>query len=341
MQSNKSLYLVAAFLPHYRAPIYSLLNSKYSCTWVTCRNYKYAKSIKKIESTSGWNILEYLTLNFWKIGYNIGWYRYVFVENLILIPLPNNVSDWLLILARKLMNRSTTIWTQGPNYSDGNIKIIYKTLFVALADNIFTYNNYSKDIYSSYLKSKDIQVIYNSLSGKVAQKQKGKDLLYSGRLLADRNLEFIIDYLAKYPERSLHIVGDGDYRSLLEMKAKNTQANILFYGEVYDLPVDIYKKCGYGIVPGHSGLNILMYIENGLVPITHNKSSLHMPEFEILESVSAHVLYEYNSVDSLNKTLTSLDSDKELCEGVFESLKFEIESKWNPRNQLKIVEKYT
>ena len=125
------------------------------------------------------------------------------------------------------------------------------------------------------------------------------------------------------------------------MKSKNTQANILFYGEVYDLPVDIYRKCGYGIVPGHSGLNILMYIENGLVPITHNNLSLHMPEFEILESVSTYVTYEYNSVDSLNRILASMDGDKQLCEGVFESLKFEIESKWNPRNQLKIVEKYT
>lgn len=340
MKSNKLLHISTAFLPHYRAPVYSLINTTYTCRWLVGNDYKYAKSIKKIELDVNWNVYEYRVIYIGKLSYNVGWYKNILVDHLIVIPLPNSISDWLLLLSRKLSKKETTVWTQGPNYSDGVLKIFYKTSLAVLADNILTYNNYAKNIFVKGFKRKNIEVIYNSLNGNVGSKKSGKDLLYIGRILPDRNLEFIIKYIGTYSDRALHIVGDGEYRLRLEVMANDLSMNVFFYGEMYEIPESIYEKCGYGIVPGHSGLNILKYIENGLVPVTHNNCELHMPEYEILEQVSRHVTYDFNSLQSLKSTLTSLDRNIKLSESVFESLKFEIVSKWNPRNQLRIVEKY-
>jgi glycosyltransferase involved in cell wall biosynthesis len=144
-----------------------------------------------------------------------------------------------------------------------------------------------------------------------------KRFLYVGRLVAEKDLLFLINGFKHFPQGTLSIVGSGPLEQTLKQAAGE---NIRFLGYVPNNQLAaIYRQHDVFILPSVSepwGLVVEEALQNGLPVIVSDKVGCNK---DIVENLKAGKIFESHSRDSLLKTMRSLSDIvvyNEFCENV-------------------------
>ena len=350
------------FAPHYRAPIYSLLSKEFDTDFVFGR---LMGDIKKMDyDLLRGNVLEveYISKN--GLIYQTGIVSMLFkqYDKYVLTGEPRNISVWLFLLCAKLFHKKQVfLWTHGYYGKENKIKHLLNRFFYNLADGIFLYGNYARNLMlEDGFNENKLFVVHNSLD---YEQQMGirkqllpsniyKDhfgnsypvIIFIGRLTKEKKLHQLVDMLEIFKNRgeifNLIFVGDGVDKGTLEnlVKEKNLTRQVWFYGACYDelMNAEMIYNADLCIAPGNVGLTAIHVMMFGTPVLTHNDFMHQMPEFEsIIPSVTGDFFY-HDNLESMTECVEKWFMMNKDREKVRSACMEEIDKSWNPIYQLKI-----
>jgi len=280
---------------------------------------------------------------------------------------PYCLSTWIVALRLKLFSNSKKLyfWTHGWYGKENRITKIIKKSFFKLADGIFLYGNYARDlmVQEGFDVSK-LFVIHNSLDHgkqvKLRQSLKENDiyknhfgndnpsLLFIGRLTKVKKLDMLIKALAKLNEAGKPVnvvfVGDGIESDRLKKLSKqlNVESQCWFYGSCYDEKqnAELIYNADLCVAPGNVGLTAMHSMVFGTPVISHDEFKWQMPEFEAIKPGKTGDFFKFNDLDSLIETISNWLSTHMDRDAVRKACYEEIDNYWTPEYQMSILEKY-
>jgi glycosyltransferase involved in cell wall biosynthesis len=363
--SKKSLCCILNHAPHYRESIFRMLDDEFNCSFyigdkvispVKQMNYKNLKGFKKVFS------------NKWILGTTFMWNNGV--VNLILkkydfyllIGEPSILSNWVILIIAKVLNKKVFIWGHGIKDLSKNKNYWFERLFHRLPHKIFVYGdraknnmislNYKEDkiipIYNSLNYSEQVEIRKNLTSSNIFTshfKNNYPVVIYVGRILYSKKLNLIVEAtnkLIKEGEKiNLVIVGpEVDDQSIPKLVEKlNLQQSVWFYGPCYQekLLAELFYNSNVSVTPGDIGLSAIHSLTYGCPVITHDNLVKHGPEFEVIENnITGSFFKEDNLIDLVEKIKfwINIDNSKKIATKKY-AFRL-IEEKWNPYNQLNI-----
>lgn len=360
----KHTCLIYNYAQHYRLNIFSLMNSMINCDFFFGDKME---DVKKIDYS--------LLSNFVKEVENKKFlYKPLYFQKGV-IPLINKsytnyiilgdlhcISTWILLVLGKIYRKKIYLWTHGWYGKEIKVKKIIKKLFFGLSEGVFLYGNYARNLMiKEGINMNKLHVIYNSLSydiqlsirikinkNKIYEdhfNNKLKNLIFIGRLTPIKNLELLLEALAKLNSQcdrfNLTIIGEGVMENdlkALSIKLK-LEDRIWFYGATYD-EFEIAKliyNADLCISPGNVGLTAIHSMTYGTPVITHNNYAYQMPEFEAIEDGTTGTFFDHNEcnslVDSINRWFSKSPNRNYIREKCYEI----IDTKYNPHLQIKTI----
>ncbi|PQJ15235.1 glycosyltransferase [Aureicoccus marinus] len=364
----KKLRLTCIFnyAPHYRLPIYRLIDEHFQTDFYFGKNLKGSIRSIDMDDLSGFknyivnkNILG--TNYLWQKGALRAFFRHQ--ESIcILTGSPYTVSNWVIGLCGRLLNRKVWVWTHGMKGEKKGKRKGFEKSFYRLFDKILLYGHYSEKIMlKEGFKEKKLVVIYNSLdytkqleirrnlNQKLIFSKYFKNdfqtLIYVGRLQKVKRLDLILHAMTKLkPEIKINLVLVGketDGSNLKELVNKlGLSEHVWFYGETYDeLEIaELFNESHICISPGPIGLTAIHAATFGVPLITNDNFSKQMPEFEVIKDGMNGSFFKENDVDDLSEKirLWCNKSDEEIQTSQLYSLN-KIKQYYNPLRQLEII----
>ena len=289
-------------------------------------------------------------------------------QSIIFLGDPHFISTWFAVVIANLLGKNTYFWThafiRGNSLSD---KI--KKLFFSLPNKgLLLYGEKAKhDLISKGFDSSKLNVIYNSLdydyqlkirnnlTNDRIMKKKAElfnndypTIFFIGRLTPQKKLDKLITLINKLHYKNipcnLLFIGDGADKEDLISQVENVNLNryISFYGKCHseDELGPIIASCDICISPGEIGLTAMHSLVYGTPVITHNSYIHQMPEYEAIQPGYNGDFFKYNDDSSLLTIVTNwLNKQNKEREKIRQNCYEIIDKKYNPHNQVKILNK--
>jgi glycosyltransferase involved in cell wall biosynthesis len=254
------------------------------------------------------------------------WEESLKADVLVIEMNPRILSNWLLLLTRKLIGKKTVLWghawpRNGQNSRSDKIRHVMRKL----GDTIVTYTKSQAE--ELRLKMPDKKIVYavNSLYYKDEMIVSNSDIssinniIYVGRLTEKKKpmllLDAFIEILDSLPnDTKLIIVGDGEERGKMGEKVKNLglQNRVELLGHIgdYEILKNLYANALVSVSPGYVGLSITQSFGFG-VPMLISKYENHSPEIEVAIDGKNSLFFETDSVNSLGTQILKFYSNKQ------------------------------
>tara|TARA_R110002072_G_scaffold96968_8_gene213102 strand:+ start:1281 stop:2348 length:1068 start_codon:yes stop_codon:yes gene_type:complete len=252
--------------------------------------------------------------------------RLIFKKGLLVIELnPRILTNWIILIFRKLLNRKTIVWghawsREGKGSKTNNIRRLMKLL----ANQIVVYTNQQKRELLKEMPKKKIfsapNAVFSSLKMKTNEdiNESIINIIYVGRLSSPKKPFFLVEAFAKeinsYPFRTkLIIVGEGEEKEKIKKYIADNKLSkridLLGHISDYEKLKELYFTSLFSVSPGYVGLSITQSLGFG-VPMLVSKSENHSPEIEALELNENGLFFNTNEIDSFNKVLLKAFSNK-------------------------------
>lgn len=335
--------IILNIAPHYREPIFRLMEKEFDCNWVFGENKTDIPSSSKdfMKNVAFLPIIKkmkgFYTLKGWKshIEYQDAPEIVISLGEIKFIP------SWIMMLKNRLKGRSKRkeiiLWTHGLYGNEKGLQKYLSRLFFRLADKIIFYGERARKLtLADGYNAQRTFVIHNSLDhGKFLSLRKKlescsseiiKDvknqfkhselplLIYIGRLSLHKKIDMLIKALHDLKNQgknyNLLIVGDGpDRHHILGLTdIMDLEENIKLTGAIYDTEITapmIYASDAC-ISPGHIGLTAIHSLELGTPVITHDNFNKQAPEVEVIKPGINGELYKFGNSDSLKSSIISV-----------------------------------
>lgn len=356
---KKNLFILN-YPAHYRLPIYNKISDELNADFYFGDIPN--SNIKKIENGDLNNfrgVFKTIKLN--SFYWYVGMLKLIFkpYQNYILTGDPFIISNWIFLILAKILKKRTILWSHGMYGRESNIRVVLKKMYFSLADKLFLYGNYSKDLLIKHsFKSKKIHVIYNSLDydnqldiriklqkSDVFQnhfQNHNRNLIFIGRVQKSKKLEQVLDamiLLKKNDNLNINftIIGgvEKDYDFLEQVNQRNLSQNVWLLGECYDeyLNGQFLFNADVCVSPGDIGLTAIHSLMFNTPVITHSDFKHQGPEFEsIIHNVNGAFFLKNNIIDLAEKIKMVLQSNYTNCSQVVDEV-------WNPSNQIELMKK--
>lgn len=360
---QEKVCLIYNFGQHYRLGIFKLLNESLNIKFFFGDKLK---DIKKIDYKQLNNNVEELTniKIFKNFYYQKGASELIFKNytSYILLGEYYCISTWFILLIGLFTKKKIFLWTHGWYGKESSAQKIIKKIFFNLADGIFLYGNYAKDLMiEEGFDSEKLHVIYNSLNydeQMIYRKQCTSNDLYTsyfqnnyptlifiGRLTKIKKLNYIIEAMALLKKNNVHmnlaIIGNGEEINTLKDLVSKFQLNdnIWFVGSLYEEKEisNFVYNADLCISPGNVGLTAMHSMMYGTPVITNSDYMSQMPEFEAIKPGLTGDFFENNNVDDLSIKINNWLNLKKSRNGIRESCYNIIDSCYNPHNQLNTI----
>lgn len=353
----------------YREKIYLDIDQTYDCEWYfeqednginlfDTKKLKKAHILKHGRFISRFYIMKGLV--------SMVWNNRKKYDRYLMVGTPLCVSLWELCFLLKIFQPKSKIyfWTHGWYGKESLAERIIKKTFFKLADGLFLYGNYAKELLiKEGFDEKRLYVIHNSLSYDVQmglRKQMQASsvyldhfgntnpvLIFIGRLTPVKQLDMLVqavaDLKAKDQMYNLVFIGDGPMRASLEQCAENLNIKdqIWFYGACYDEKVnaELVYNADLCVAPGNIGLTAIHSLMFGCPALTHDDFRYQMPEFEAINPYHTGLFFKRGNQSSLNEKINEWfrvngehrDYVRKLCYK-------EIDNQWNPMFQMNVFQ---
>lgn len=190
----------------------------------------------------------------------------------------DSISMWLSAMVSQKQKNALVIESSYIESSTSGIKGLIKRLFLSRITKVYASGLAQRKISDNLgfkgetIITKGVGVFNYIKQPPYTSREEVRRFLYIGRLVAVKNIEFIIDKFNKHPELELTIIGFGELEEKLKAMAKD---NIKFLGAVDNK--DLYKhyqRADVFILPSKSepwGLVVEEALNNGTPVMISNK----------------------------------------------------------------------
>ncbi len=357
--------MIFPYAAAYREPVYSLLDKEVDCIFHFCSNTD--TTLKQMDynvlNDYRFDIKEKIIHGQWRVFE--GMKRIEFEKDDVIVC-PGNIrylSIWSLLLKNKLRKRNRVIlWTHGAYGRESRMQFIIKRLFYRLADHVFLYGDYAKDIFLRHhiMDERKITVVWNSLDYDKQIKYRTKEcdniiqghfnndyptILFIGRLTYEKKLDMLVEALHRLEYRDEYyncvFIGKGEAsEDILRAADKYGLASrVWLYGACYDDEemFPLLNNADLCVSPGNVGLTAIHVMTYGIPVISHDDYSHQGPEFEAIKEGETGSFYKKDNLDSLVdciskwfKNAPSKDKVRRNCYSV-------IDNYYNPHVQVSII----
>lgn len=352
-------------LPLYRRSVFKLLDKSYNCNWFIDANTD--SSVKCFDE----NELKVVNkLHIIKIGpfvWTIGLLKLLKfnTKNYLLAGATRNISLFIFLVIKFCFfhNKKVYLWTHGYYGKETYLIRLYKRLLFKLADGVFLYGNYSKNLMiKDGFKESKLHVIHNSLSYDTQFSLRNTsthtniyrdhfnnsypNIIFVGRLTREKNIQLLLDALSILKSKSepynITFIGDGDIYDDLRVKTHllDLDKNVWFYGASYNekINAEFLFNADLCVSPGNVGLTAVHSMMFGCPVITHNDFRYQMPEFETIVNGRTGAFFKHDDCYDLANTIHKWFADNQYKREEIRTNCFEvIDSSWNPIFQLNVI----
>ena len=352
---------------HYRAPIYRLIDEEIGCDF--CFGDKLG-DIKKMDySQLHGQVVEVHNVFWHGIEYQHGILRLLRedYDTYIIYSGIRCISSWLFLLLRKLFypQKRVFAWSHGLlGKENGLTRWLYKQMF-RLFTGGFIYNERSRELMiKSGISDGKLHTIYNSLDydrqlplrqslvlSRLYQDHFGnenKNIVFIGRLTKVKRFDLLLDAVALLKGRgemvNVTFIGDGVELNNMKKRVEELGINqqVWFYGACYDerTNAELIFNADLCVSPGNIGLTAMHVLMFGCPAITNDDFDHQMPEFEAIKEGKSGAFFEAGNTLSLANSIRQwFDIHENDREDVRHFCYHEIDTKWNPHNQISIFKK--
>lgn len=324
----KKLIILQTVSPDYRKNLFFFLKNKLESSFeLYSGDYYFEKSVKSDDSI----YFRKQVRNYFFCRRNFlvqtGIWLIALGDDVLILEMnPRIITNWIILLYRRISHKKTILWGHAWSRSRASGKgDIIRNLMRKLGNEIIVYTKTQQKELKSKMTAKKIEVAPNALfytnemiiSDKI---DSIKNLIYVGRLTKNKKPLLLIRsfhrVLNKLPEDTkLLIVGDGEERKRLEnyIKNNNLSDRIRIYGHLADYHSlrELYATSITSISPGYVGLSITQSFGFG-VPMIISRNELHSPEIEAVNEGENAVFFETDDVDSLGKQILGVYRHKKI-----------------------------
>lgn len=354
------LCLIFNIAPHYRKGIFKLIEKTYNCFWYFGTNNT---DIQELDLSLFHNVKKVATREL--LG-NWYWQKGIFglaskYDHFFVLGDVYCLSTWVLSLWLYFCNgKNIYYWSHGWYGRESRLKRLVKKLFFRLADGIFLYGNYAKNLMIKEGFPEDkLYVVHNSLDYKQQLQlrkiitvtniynnhfnNENKTIIFVGRLTKVKKLDLLIGAIAtlgtQNEKYNLVLVGDGEARSELENYANKKNVNVWFYGACYDenKNAELIYNADLCVSPGNVGLTAIYSMMFGTPVVTHSSFERQMPEFEVIEENVTGSFFIKDDARSLALTISRWFSEHLDRDAVRQNCYHKIDDSWNPSFQIEVI----
>lgn len=325
----KKLIILQTTSPDYRKSFYAFLKQNLRDNFVLYRGEHYFEnSVLTDKSISfGKNIRNHFLLKRKFLFQTGSFWREVFRNNILVLEMnPRIISNWMILILRKILFKKTVLWGHAwPRSGSHSKSDKLRNIMRSLGDEIIVYTNSQKKELKLKMPQKEIssasnalyyknQMVSNNVSDKI------NNIIYVGRLTPNKKPLFLVKAfnksIKKLPKTAqLIIVGDGEEKQKIidYTKANNLRERVKILGHVsdYEELKKLYHSSLVSVSPGYVGLSVTQSLGFG-VPMVVSKHEKHSPEIEAIKINFNALYYKTNKLDSLSQSI----------EGVFEKKDF-------------------
>lgn len=206
---------------------------------------------------------------------------------------PRVITNWLVLLARRLLGKPTVLWGHAWSRSGRNSKSEFvRRGMKRLASTILTYTQTEQREVCEDMPNKHVVSAPNAIYNASEMQYSGstetrKSFLYVGRLIPAKKVDVLLRgysaYRAQGGSAKLRVVGGGPELDRLKALANELAIvdGLYFEGHVSDQDQlrNWYRQAIATISPGYVGLSLLQSLSFGL-PMIVSRDEPHAPEIE-------------------------------------------------------------
>jgi glycosyltransferase involved in cell wall biosynthesis len=322
----KKLIIIQTVSPSYRSKFFTYLSNVLKDKFELYSGDSYFESSVKSDLSfrTRFKITNFFIFNR-KLLIQLGICKVIFSGNLIVIELnPRIISNWIILLVRKVLNRKTILWghawpREGMNSNSDKLRNYMRSL----GDEIIVYTKTQQVELQKKMPNKSILAASNSLyltnemstnkSDNVAQ-----NIIYVGRLTESKKGFFllktfhrILDELPK--EVKLLIIGEGPEKLMMDnfIHKHNLNTRVSMFGHVddYETLKQLYSSSLLSVSPGYVGLSITQSFGFG-VPMLVSKDENHSPEVEAVQENMNAVFFKTDDMKSIDEQILNFYKNK-------------------------------
>lgn len=362
--------------PHYREPIFRLMDEEFDCKWVFGENESDIPSCRSsfmndvIFLPVKKNIKGFYTLKGWKreiLGIDSP-VKIIALGEIKFIPTWHIMIRNLIVCKKR--RKEVILWTHGWYGNEHGLQKLLTRVYFKLADKVLFYGERGRDIaVRNGLNPAKASVIHNSLDHSVfhtlrEKLEKNSDniasevknifthpglplLVYIGRLSNHKGLELLIEALSSLKtdgkEMNAIIIGDGPARLKIKETIDNYDLgeNIHLAGAIYDITASapliyVADAC---VSPGHIGLTTIHSLELGTPVITHSDFTLQAPEIEVIKPNVNGGLFKYGDLKSLKDVIIKTTDKSRKDRSLVRTACYRSLEGWTPDYQIKVIRK--
>jgi glycosyltransferase involved in cell wall biosynthesis len=316
------LVILQACAPDYRKKFYAELSKRYPKKYLLLagsslseESVKTDYSIPQINKITNHYILNRRAL----VQFDSFWTS-LKAPYLVIELTPRTITNWALLLLRKLMGKKTALWGHAWPRSGKEAKTDkLRSIMRSLGDKIILYTQTQVNELRTIMPDADITYAANAIYYKHemhpldAVAPLGNNIIYVGRLHKDKKpclaiQAFAVAYPNLSPDSKLVFVGSGDTEMQLmkeTAQALNISDKVIFKGHIseHETLKQLYHDSFVSVSPGYVGLSITQSFGFG-VPIIIGRDEPHAPEVECAIEGENCAFFESNNVtDFANKLI--------------------------------------
>ena len=253
-----------------------------------------------------------------KFLFQFGMWSIILRKNTLVLEMnPRIISNWIILLIRKILNRKTVLWGHAwPRAGENSYSDKIRHLMRLMGTIIIVYTKTQQKELKEKMPNKKIYFASNSLYRVDEMKTNDSNssinnMIYVGRLTANKKpLLFIKSFhkiYDKLPKNiKLFMIGDGPEKQeiLQYIKQNNLQSSVEILGHIddYEILKELYFSSLFSVSPGYVGLSVTQSFGFG-VPMIVSKHENHSPEIETVKEGENAIYFQTDNIESLSEKI--------------------------------------
>jgi len=321
------LFILQTVIPDYRKKFFKKIKKglRSDFEFAGGDNY-FEKSVKTDWSIKGiFPIKNHYFFNR-KILFQSGMFRKAIVAKVLVLEMnPRILTNWIILMIRKLVNKKTVLWGHAwPRDGENSRSDFVRGWMRKLGNIIVTYTEKQSGELKKKMPEKEIVFAPNALyykeEMKVLNKFEPLDVIYVGRLTQAKKPLILLKAFSKLSESlpegaRLILVGEGPEkeRLLSFIKKNNMGDRIKILGHISDFKVigNLYSQALLSVSPGYVGLSITQSFAFG-VPMLISKDENHSPEIEAVIEGENSLFFDTDNVDDFSNKISDFYKQKKI-----------------------------
>ncbi len=365
---KKKIILYFNYPSSYRKEIYSEIDKSFDCEW----HFDNLESppVKFFDTSLLSKVSYHDRHDFWKFKWTEGILSLLRkdTDTYIMAGEVYNLTILVFMLLKHVFFRKKKIilWSHGYYGYEKKINLLFLVKpFFRLADRLLIYNNRGRNmLIDDGIDPKNIYTIYNSLAYSkqiLIRKQllpsniltnhfqnNNPTIVFIGRLTRVKRLNVLLEAVNYLRNQNrffnILLIGDGEEKEKLERYVVDNGMNDLvwFYGECFDetINAELVFNSDICVSPGNVGLTAMHAMMFGTPVITHDNLAYQMPEFESIHENKTGAFFKENDVEDLGRAISKwFETHKGERNSIRQYCYKEIDTFWNPMNQMDIIRK--